>query len=501
MEELYNQISVIVAGYVPNLLAALAVLVLGWLVALVVAAISRGILRKTSLGDKISGWISGDKKSAVPVERYVSKAVFYFIMVFVLIAFFETLGLTIVTEPLNGLLNQLLVFLPNFLAAGLLLLAAWIIASLLKFVIRKALTAVKLDEQITEKSESKTAVKVSDTIANAVYWLIFLLFLPAVLNALQMQGLLEPMQGMLDKVLVYLPNLFTAAIILVVGWFLAGIIRKIISNLLAAVGIDSLSEKVGLNTVLGKEKFSGLIGLIVYVFILIPVILAALDALLLEAITSPVSNMLNDILAVLPNIFAAVLIIAVAYIVGRLVSKLIANLLAGLGFDKLIYKLGLIKEVKKETQTPSYIVGYIALLAIILVSVIEALQLLGFNLVSEIAVGFTVFAGNIFLGLIIFGLGLFLANLVSTSIANSQKPNSKALAMVMRVFILFISGAMALQQMGMAPEIVVLAFGLLLGALAVAAAIAFGIGGRDLAAKQLESWNSSFKKDVNIKHN
>ena len=60
--------------------------------------------------------------------------------------------------------------------------------------------------------------------------------------------------------------------------------------------------------------------------------------------------------------------------------------------------------------------------------------------------------------------------------------------MIARVAILVLAGAMSLRQMGLANEIVVLAFGLIVGAVAVAAAIAFGIGGRDVAKRKLEEW-------------
>jgi uncharacterized membrane protein len=54
---------------------------------------------------------------------------------------------------------------------------------------------------------------------------------------------------------------------------------------------------------------------------------------------------------------------------------------------------------------------------------------------------------------------------------------------------------MALQQMGLADEIISLAFGLLFGAIAVAAAIAFGLGGRDIAARQLDEWHGTIKTE------
>jgi hypothetical protein len=90
---------------------------------------------------------------------------------------------------------------------------------------------------------------------------------------------------------------------------------------------------------LDVRALSGVVGLVVYVLILVPVIVSALDALALEAITRPTSNMLNTILNALPDIFAAGLIISVAYIAGRLVAGLVTHLLSGIGFDAIWFGL------------------------------------------------------------------------------------------------------------------------------------------------------------------
>ena len=488
MREFFQQIIQTVGAYVPNLLGALAILIIGWLAALIIAAISRSIISRTLLSKKLQEWLSTKDGKPIPVERYVSKTIFYILMLFVLIAFFQALGLTIITEPLNNLLNQVFIYAPRFFGAALLLLIAWVLATVLRFIITKILTTLKLDDRLVSKTEKKQKVELTKTIANSVYWLIFLLFLPAVLNSLQMGGLLGPVQSMLDKILYFLPNIFTAGLILFIGWFLAKIIRKIVSNLLEAVGANTLSDRVGLKTVLGKEKLSDLLGLIVYILILIPVLLIALDALTLEAITTPVSNMLNLILGALPSIFAALLIISVAYVIAKLVAKLVSSLLAGTGFDKFIVNLGVMKESKKEGGKASDVVGYIVLLAILFVASIEALEILGFALVSEIVAKFAVFAGNVLLGLIIFGLGLFIANVVSSKILTKPTAQFKMLSLLARVAILFIAGSMALQQMGVGEKIIIIAFGTILGAFAVAVAVAFGIGGRDIASNYLKKW-------------
>jgi hypothetical protein len=491
MEEIWNQITRLIGANIPKLMGALAILIVGWLGATAVAAVVRGGLRRTGLANRLAGSVAGEEGvTGVEIERWVGRGVLSLIMLFVLVAFFQTLGLTLVTEPLNRLLNQIFQFAPQLAGAGLLLLTAWIVASLLKLVILRVLSAARLDERLGSHAglEEERRVPLTKSLADAVYWLVFLLFLPAVLGALALEGLLQPVQDMMNQILRFLPNLFAAGLILGVGWFLARIVQRIVTNLLDAVGADRLSDRVGLASVLGTQRLSGVLGLVVYILILIPVLIAALNALALEAITRPASNMLTLILEAIPAIFAAMLLVSLAYMVGRVVSGLIANLLSGVGFDALLVRLGLARESSEAARTPSAIVGYLVLVAIMLFATIEALGLLGFEALGDLVAQFLVFAGHIFLGLIIFAIGLYLANLASKTVLASGAAQAGLLAMAARLSIVVLAGAMALRQMGLANEIINLTFGLLLGAIAVAVAIAFGLGGRDIAARELAGW-------------
>jgi hypothetical protein len=273
----------------------------------------------------------------------------------------------------------------------------------------------------------------------------------------------------------------------------ARIVQRIVTNLLAALGVDRLSEQVGVAAALGKQKLSGLIGLVIYILILVPVLIAALDALEMEAITQPASDMLNTIFGALPALFGASLVLAIAYIVGRVAAGLITNLLAGLGFNTILVRLGLGKEPGEGERTPSEIVGYLLLVAIMLFAGIEALDLLNFDLLAEGLAQLTAFAGQVILGLIIFAIGLYFANLAANTIQATRAAQDELLALAARISILVLTGAMALRQMGLANEIVNLAFALVLGAIAVALALAFGLGGREIAARQLEEWTESIK--------
>jgi hypothetical protein len=129
-----------------------------------------------------------------------------------------------------------------------------------------------------------------------------------------------------------------------------------------------------------------------------------------------------------------------------------------------------------------------------LFAAVEALRLVGFVALAEIAMGFLLLLGQIVLGLIIFAAGLWLANMAATMIEESGSQWANILAPAARVAILVLAGAMALRQMGLAPEIVNLAFGLVLGGIAVAIALAFGLGGREMATQLLREWRTAMEQ-------
>ncbi|HKI70226.1 MAG TPA: mechanosensitive ion channel, partial [Verrucomicrobiae bacterium] len=359
MNDILEQLREQFAAFGPNLLAGLAILVFGWLLALIASFIVRKALSKVSLDNKIAQWMAGpEAKGDVPIEQWAGKVVFYLIMLLVVIAFLETIKLTMATEPLNDLLQPMVAYLPHLVGAVLLLLIAWVVAIVFKNVLLGILKATKLDEKLgAEVAGNQKPMALSRTFAEVVYWLVFLLFLPAILQALQIQSLLEPVISLFNKVFTFLPNIFSAAAILVVGWFIARIVQRIVENLLASAGADRLSETWGISASLGKQKFSRVVGLALYFLILVPVLIAGLDALQLTAITQPATDMLAKVLNIIPNVLGALIVILLAVFIGKIVSGIVTNVLAGLGFDRVPVKLGLAKETAQGKQTPSAWIG------------------------------------------------------------------------------------------------------------------------------------------------
>jgi len=500
-----------IMAFLPSLLGAILILVVGYIVARIVSSAIKGLLKRTNFDNRISTALGG---STFNVENAIASVVFWLIMLFVFVGVFQALDLAAVSTPLNAFLQQVLEFIPRLVGAAVILLVAWVVATLLRRLVvgvlgrngvdqrlrgmiddeRDTDDARRLPAQTTSTNAGAPAapsrpMSLGETLGDVVYWLVFLLFLPAVLSTLELGGVLAPVQLLLNEVFGYLPNIAAAALILLVGWFVARIVRRIVTSLLAAAGADRLGERFGLSGVLGGQSISGLLGLVVYIFILLPVIISALNALQIDAVTQPATNMLNTFLAAIPNIFAAAVVLIISYVVGRLLSGLVANLLAGLGFNSLPARLGLASGTPTVgSRTPAEVVASLVLVAIMLFASIEAVRLLGFAVLADLLAQFVELGGQILLGLIVLAVGLYLANLAAQAVLSSGTSNAALLAWVARVAIIVLAGAMALRQMGIANEIVNLAFGLLLGAIAVAAAIAFGFGGRELAGREIESF-------------
>ncbi len=173
--------------------------------------------------DSRNGFWTKRRSKASKSRRWAAKAVYYIILIFAVVGFFNALQLTVISQPLTAFLNQLFEYIPKLIGAGVLVLTAWLLATLLRKIVSGALEMAKLDERLGGEAGLKRdkAAPLSKTLADAVYWLVFLLFLPAILSALPLEGLLTPVQNLVDKILSFLPNILAAGVILAVGWFIA----------------------------------------------------------------------------------------------------------------------------------------------------------------------------------------------------------------------------------------------------------------------------------------
>jgi len=467
--------------FLPSILGAILILIVGWFVAVLVRAGVRRGLKMLQLNERVGK----GTESSMDFETGIAKGVFWIIMLIVLIAVFNALNLPQVSKPLDALVTQVMAYLPKLIAAGVLALVAWLLATVVRTLVTKALGATTLDEKLSREGG---AGGFSANIGNVLFWLIILLFLPIVLGVLGLQGLLEPVQAMVDKILAAIPDMFKAVIIGFVGWLVAKILRDLVSNLLAAAGADRLGEKAGLT---GGMRLSALVGLVVFVFVFIPALIAALEALRIEVIARPATEMLALIMAAIPNIFVAAIILGVTYFVARFVAQVLQDILSSIGVDEFPTRMGL-TQLASNTKL-SVIVGRVVMFFAMLFASVEAANRLGFTQVRDVVTIFIEFGGQIILGSVILAVGFWLANLAYKAIARVD--GAAATASIVRIAVIGLVLAMGLRAMGIADDIVNMAFGLTLGAVAVAVALSFGLGGREAAGEQMAHWFRQLRKE------
>jgi hypothetical protein len=496
MQSIWDSFVDALSVWLPRVVAALGILLIGWIIALILRALIRRLLRWTKLDERLARRAQGSQGAqgaqgpqatqAKPtsVENMIAQFVYYLIIFMAVLGALDALGMTQITAWFTSMFNTIFEYLPRVVYALVLAGIAWLVARLLKTIVTGALARVGVDKRVSESADIAQA-PVSSAIGEAVYWLVWLLFLPAILGVLGLEGILVPVEAMLTSLLGVLPSLFAAAIIIIVGLFIARILQRITASALHAFGLDSLGERAGVSRYLGSANLSGLVGYLVYIVVLIPVVIAALNVTGLTFLAAPLSDMLNQILLAIPKVFVAGAVLAIAFLVGRVVADLVTNLLTNAGFDGLVARLSFGQVSETPGVSPSRIVGWVVLAAIMLFGALAAASLIGWTAMVLILEAFVAFLARLLVGLLILVIGIYLANLTSRIILSTGLAQRQILALLARVAIIVFATAMALDQIGVANDIVNMAFGLTLAGAALAAALAFGLGGQDVAKYQL----------------
>jgi len=501
-------------GILFQLVFAIAILVGGWVVAIFFSSMTEGLLKRTDIDNKLANWLTGSRSSNLPIEKWAATTVFWIIILFTLVGFFQFLRLDAVATPLNSLLAQVASFLPKLGGAAILAGIAWILATVSKAIVGRFLRTAQIDTKVNDSVGDPTTqvMPLSETLSSALYWFILLLFLPLVLDTLGLVQALQPLQNLVNQILSALPKILKAVMIGGIGWLIAQAVKRIVTNLLATSGADRFLQRWTSNQT--EYSLSQVVGNFIYVLILIPTAISTLEALEVGAISRPATAMLDQVLRFLPQVFVASAILTIAYFFGQFARDIISGILTGLGFNNILQWLGFpaIAATSQSstaptedtdnnavtalpTQTPSQIVGIIVFLAIMLVAIATATDVLQINALTRIVFGVLLVAGQVLSGVVIFAIGLYLANLAFNLITSTGGRQARILGHAARISIVALITAMVLKQMGIASNIVDLAFGLLTGAIAVAIAVAFGLGGKDIASQQLREWLDSFKRN------
>jgi hypothetical protein len=399
--------------------------------------------------------------------------------------------------------GQAMTWGPRILIALLIILATWLIARAVKWALQKAIARLPALQKNTPGNQQETIGHQIGAIAKLLIWLVGIM---AALQYLGVGQILAPINALTLSIFEFLPRLIGAGLWFFVGLIIARIARQLVETLISAANVDRLLGKVGLadtpsaepappplpaagpgtgaTTAPARPAGSSLAraaGMLVFALIIIPVAIAALQVLGIEAISAPAIAMLDQILAAIPRILSAALWIGIAFIAAKFLKSIIEAVLPPTGFDQAIRSTGVVP----TSVTPSRIVGNVAMVAIILIASIEAAKQLGGGTIAIFLAQITELGGKVIFGSLIIVAGIFLARIISGLVGSSTGEGGFGQTIV-RYAIIALFTAIGLTFMGLADAIVMMAFGLILGSAAVAAALAFGLGGRDAAARILD---------------
>ncbi|MGD6831090.1 mechanosensitive ion channel [Sutcliffiella halmapala] len=411
-------------------------------------------------------------------------------------------------------ISSLIEAIPNVIIALLLLLLAWIVATVVKGIFVKLSKKAGLHRTMARsklvKSEGQ-GKKIIDSLGKVIYFLVFILFLPSIFDALNMRSVSQPITDMVQKFLAFLPNLFAAAIIIAIGYFVARLVRDLVYNLLLSLNIDHWFDRLGQGNSMrvqpsnpqgatnlqaeaqnNKGTLAKIIANIVFVVILIPIVTIALETLNIETISGPIVSVLNTILNMIPNIIVAIILLLVGYYLAKFVSELLVSLLKRTGISNIYQSMGM-KDQSKPSFDLAAVIGQIVKILIIVFFTVEALNVLHLEVLKNIGNAIILYLPMVISALIIIGLALVGGNFLQNLIA--KYTNSRFTGALVKYILIVFAVFMALSQLGFAVTIVNIGFLLILGGLSIAFAISFGIGGREFAKRNLERFENKILKD------
>lgn len=388
-----------------------------------------------------------------------------------------------VSNLLENLIFKVTSFFPGIIGTLIILIIGWFIAKFVKKISYKLLKKTTWDDKLMEKAKMK--IDINKFISNLLYVIIMIYVLLIVLQKLGMTSVLEPLQAMMSSFLLFLPKILGAGIIFFIGYLIAKFVSSLV-NLLGDV-IDKLLHKINFKE---TDKIISILEKLVFVIIIVPFTIAALNKIELKEVSGPVNHILEEIIAIIPNILGAIVIITIFVVGGNFIKSLLKGFLDSVGVDKLAEKMQLSSVVGNNSL--SKVISNLVFFFLVFFGVITGVEMLKFAELTNVLNTVLATSGQILFGMVILVVGNFVATIAYKSLSKSD--DNKSIASIVKYAILGLFLAMALTKMGFADDIVKLAFGLILGAIAVVIALSYGLGGREAAGEHMKEIIKKFKK-------
>lgn len=363
--------------------------------------------------------------------------------------------------------------------ALIILIITWLVARIIRWAAAKLVNRVKFLQKQGNDGE-----QIGQSLGKVAGLIVWLFGLVAILQVFALSEVLSPVQGMLGGVMAFIPNLIGAGFIFFIGYVIANIVRQLLRTGLGTVDFSGLVRKVTpgnepVDEVQSREsqaKIVDIIANIVFALILLVVAISALQVLGIAAISVPAQQMLQLVFTAIPQVIMALALLAVGILIAKFVGQLLESTLHGVGTDTVVAQWGVVPEGKSA----SGIIAGIVKIAIVLFFGVMAAQMLNFPAITNILNEILALGGKILFGAAIIAAGFVIANVIGRFLGDTTASK------IIRYTAIALFVAMGLKYMGIADSIINMAFGAIVIGAALAAALAFGLGGRDAAARTLK---------------
>ncbi len=209
-------------------------------------------------------------------------------------------------------------------------------------------------------------------------------------------------------------------------------------------------------------------------------------------ITDPLKDFLKQLIAFLPDLLSSIIIFVIGFIGGWILKKILVKILNIFNTDRFCEKVGITQGFEKIgiRATPTVIIGRIVYWLVVIIFIIIALHALKVPAILELLKKLFIYLPNIAVAFLLIFVGYLLGNVLGRAAliasVNAGIKSSSLLANTIKTIIVLIAFAMALEQLGIGRETVIVAFTIIFGGIVFALALAFGLGGRDMAKDYLE---------------
>ena len=289
------------------------------ILALIVAKIAKSLIVKLLTKTKISYLLekTGKLETQETIISFVGKLIYLLVFLLFVPGIFECLGMNAVSSPILNVLNTMWGYLPNVLAAAVILCVGFFVAKLVRELLVPVFDKIKVN-RLQEKAGMEVAdsAKLSNTLAYIIYVLILIPVIITALRVLNISAISDPAIAMLNIIFTYIPSILAALVIIVIGCMVAKFAGNIVKRLIASAGLDAKLASL-LDGKAGKFELSKTIGMTVQIVMIVFFAVESLNVLHLQVVT----NIGAAVIGYLPYVLAAVLILIACYVCNAIAQK------------------------------------------------------------------------------------------------------------------------------------------------------------------------------------